>query len=217
MPARAALYVVAVLVVVGLLLVSVIRGHSPETPAEWLAPIGPAVTVAVAGLWVFDRWGWRQFGIRRLVGRPVVHGTWHGELASDWIDPSTKKKIAPDPDVFLVVRQRFWSVSVRLLTNESKSCSLFAELSTDADGVCQLLYIYDNRPDAEVRDRSEPHFGAVVLTAPRSRSVGLVGQYFTDRKTTGDMRFHDHFSQLAESYAAGRKLLASAGNRERGP
>jgi hypothetical protein len=208
MPARSALFVVATLVVVGLLLDSAIQGHSPRGISEWLAPIGPAVTVAAAGLWIFDHWAWRQPGIRRLVGRPVLHGTWHGELASDWINPSTKERIDPDPDVFLVVRQRFWSVSARLLTNESKSCSLFADLTADADGVCQLLYIYDNRPEAEVRDRSEPHYGAVVLAAPRNRADGLLGQYFTDRKTTGDMRFHRHFGQLVESYAAGRRLLA---------
>lgn len=205
-PARIVLYVVATLVVLGLLLDSAIRGHSPEVLSEWLAPIGPAVTAAMAGLWVFDRWGWRQFGIRRLTGRPGLHGTWHGEIVSDWINPSTEKKIPPDRDVFLVVRQRFWSVSARLLTNESKSCSLLANLTTDADGVCQLLYIYDNRPEAEVRHRSEPHYGAVVLTAPRNRTDGLIGQYFTDRKTTGDLRFHEHYSQLVESHAAGGRL-----------
>lgn len=211
MPARTALYVVSALVVAGLLLDSVIRGHSPNTASEWLAPIGPAVTVALAVLWIFDRWAWRQFGIWHFTGRPVLHGTWHGELASDWKDEATGEKIEPDPDVFLVVRQRFWSISARLLTNESKSKSLFAELTADADGVCQLLYVYDNRPEAEVRHRSQPHFGAVVLTAPRSRTDGIVGQYFTDRKTTGDMRFPVHFPQLVESHAAGQALLTQAG------
>lgn len=206
MPPRAALYAVAALVVIGLLLDSALRGHSPETLAEWLAPIGPAVTAAVVGLWIFDRWGWRQFGVRHLTGRPVLHGTWHGELASDWIDPSTGKAIDPDPDVFLVVRQRFWSVSARLLTNESKSCSLFAKLTADADGVCQLIYVYDNRPEAEVRNRSQPHYGTAVLTAPRDRADGLLGQYFTDRKTIGDMRFYKHYPRLVESYAGGRRL-----------
>lgn len=206
MPARTALYVVSALVVAGLLLDSAIRGHSPQAVSEWLAPIGPAVTVAAAALWIFDRWAWRQPGIRRLSGRPLLHGSWHGELVSDWVNPATGKRVDPDLDVYLVVRQRFWSVSVRLFTNESTSRSLFAELTADDDGVCQLLYIYDNRPESEVRFRSEPHFGAVVLTAPQNRNDGIIGQYFSDRKTRGDMRFHVHFPQLVESYSAGKAL-----------
>lgn len=209
MPARAGLYVVAVLVVVGLLLDSLIGGHPPEAASDWLAPIGPSVTIGVAALLIFDRWGWRQPGIRRLTTRPVLHGTWHGEVASRWINPATGKGIDPDPNTFLVVRQRFWSVSVRLLTNESSSCSLFAELTAGADGVCQLLYIYLNQPRAEVQHRSNPHYGGVVLTAPKNREDGIEGQYFTQRETTGDMRFHVHFPQVVESYSAGQKLITA--------
>jgi hypothetical protein len=164
--------------------------------------------VAVAGLWLFDRWAWRQPGIRQLLNRPVLHGTWHGELASSWVDPATEKQIDPDPDVFLVIRQRFWSVSARLLTNESASSSLFAELTAGDDGVCQLLYIYVNHPQATVEHRSKAHYGAVVLTAPRNRGDGIEGQYFTGRKTTGDMRFCVHYPKLVESHAAARALGA---------
>lgn len=209
MPARAGLYVVAALVVAGLLMESLIRGNAPESIAEWLAPIGPSVTIAVAGLWIFDRWGWRQFGIRHLHNRPVLRGTWHGELASSWVDPATGEQIDPDPDVFLVIRQRFWSVSARLLTNESTSSSLFAELAAGEDGVCQLLYVYVNHPQAAVEHRSKAHYGAVVLTAPRNSRDGLEGQYFTGRKTTGDMRFRTHHRQLVESYVAGKELEAT--------
>jgi hypothetical protein len=131
-------------------------------------------------------------------------------LASSWVDPATREQIAPDPDVFLVIRQRFWSVSARLLTNESTSSSLFAELTAGEDGVYQLLYIYVNHPQAAVEHRSKAHYGAVVLTAPRSRKDGLEGQYFTGRKTTGDMRFHVHRRQLVETYAAANRLVDPA-------
>jgi hypothetical protein len=209
LPARAALYVVAALLVAGLVLDSLIRGHPPEAVSEWLAPIGPSVTIGAAGLWIFDRWAWRQPGICRLTSRPVLHGSWHGEIASNWIDPTTKKRIDPDADVFLVIRQRFWSVSVRLLTNESSSSSLSAELTASNDGVCQLLYIYVNHPRAEVGHRSKPHYGAVVLTAPRNRNDGIEGQYFTGRQTTGDMRFQDHSPRLVETHAGGCRLRES--------
>jgi hypothetical protein len=216
MPARAGLYVVSGIVVAGLLAGSAIRGHPPQSISEWLAPIGPAVTLAVACLVLFDRWAWRQPGIRRLHHRPLLHGTWHGELATSWIDRNTGRRKAPDPDVFLVIRQKFWSISARLLTNESTSNSLFAELTAGKDGVCQLLYVYLNSPQAAVEHRSRLHYGAVVLNAPRNRHDGLEGRYFTDRKTTGDMRFGVHYRQLVESHSGGKALERTNASGEEG-
>jgi hypothetical protein len=211
MPARTVLQVVAGLAVGALVIFTAARGHPPQTAAEWLSPIGPAVAVAGAGLWLFDRYAWRWPGIRKLVGRPVLHGTWHGELASDWVDLQTAQRIPPDPDVFLVVRQRFWQVSVRLLTKESASVSQLANFKTDADGVHHLIYVYANTPRPEVRYRSELHYGAVVLGAPQRRSDGLEGHYFTDRKTRGEMRLRRHYKQLVETHAAGQALVDAVG------
>jgi hypothetical protein len=208
MPAKAVLYVVAALVVLVLGLTA-FRG-APDTPAEWLAPIGPAVAVAPAGLVAFDRWLWRWPGICKLHARPVLHGTWHGTLASDWVNPETGEGIPPDDDVFLVVRQRFWQVGVRLLTKESRSSSTVAAFKTDCDGVHQLYYVYANTPRPEVRYRSELHLGTVVLGAPRDLSQGLEGHYFTDRKTGGEMHFRERHKKLIETHAAGRDLVESA-------
>src|SRR4051794_28626986 len=116
MPAKIVLQVVAGLVVAALFVATGIRGHAPQNSSEWLSPVGPAVAVAGVGLWLFDRFVWRWPGISKLTGRPVLHGPWQGELASDWNDPETRQRTPPDPNVFLVVRQRFWQISARLLT-----------------------------------------------------------------------------------------------------
>lgn len=207
MPARAVLYVVAGLVVAALVGYSAVRGHDPQSATEWLSPVGPAVTVAGIGLWLFDRWVWRLPGICTLHGRPVLHGTWHGELVSDWVDPQTQQRMNPDRNVFLVVRQRFWHISVRFVTKESSSESFLANFKAHGDGVHQLVYVYANTPHAEVRLRSEIHYGAVVLDAPRDRSADIEGSYFTDRKTRGDMRFTRHFGELVATYSRGRALV----------
>jgi SMODS-associating 2TM, beta-strand rich effector domain len=209
MPTKTILYAVAGLAVAVLFGISAIRGHAPHNASEWLSPIGPAVAAASIGLWLFDRFLWRWPGIRRLVGRPVLHGTWHGELTSDWVDPETQRRIPADPDVLLVVRQRFWRVSVRLLTKESASSSILANFNADADGVHQLIYVYANTPRSELRDRSELHYGAVVLGAPRDPNEALEGHYFTDRKTRGEMCFRRRFAARVETHAAGRELVAS--------
>jgi SMODS-associating 2TM, beta-strand rich effector domain len=209
MPPKTVLQVVAFLVAAAFAVFAATRGHAPASVAEWLAPVAPAVTVAGVGLWVFDRYLWRWRGVSRLVGRPVLHGTWHGQLASSWVDPDTKTRIPSDPDVFLVVRQRYWQVVVRLLTKESSSASMLADLTRQDDGVHQLVYVYANTPRPEVRHRSALHYGAVVLTAPLDPKEGLEGEYFTGRSTTGELRFQRHFSSLIESHSAGRKLVES--------
>lgn len=208
MPARPVLFVVAVLISVALLLSSLLRGHLPESPTDWLAPIGPAVTAAGISLAIFNRWVWHFPLIRKAHGRPVLRGTWHGELASQWINPETKEGIPPDPDVFLVVRQSFWVVSVRLITKESKSVSLSATLRNTGDGVYDLSYLYTNDPRLSVQHRSKSHLGAAVLAAPGDRDAGLEGMYFTARPSQGEMQFRQHFKKLVETHRQGLELLA---------
>lgn len=207
MPPKVALHTVAVLVVLTLVGVTAVRG-APDTVSEWMAPIAPAVAVAWAGLWLFDRYAWRWPGVRSMVGRPVLDGTWHGELASDWVNPRTGAGVPPDPEVFLVVRQRYWSVTVRMLTKESASASLRADLTKYEDGVHQLVYLYGNTPRQQFRHRSGVHYGGAVLTAPKDHQHGIEGHYFTDRKTCGDMRFHTRYTTHVETHAAGLRLLA---------
>lgn len=205
MPPKPVLYTTGLIVALSLLASSLLRGSAPESPAEWLSPVGPGVAIAGLALLFFDAWLWRQPIIKDFHGRPVLHGTWHGELASDWIDDDGER-VEPNPDVFLVIHQRFWRISARLLTAESRSNPLFAELQRGPDGVCELIYVYRNTPRADVRHRSEVHYGAVVLSAPRDPSHGLEGHYFTDRKTRGSLRLHTRYKDLAGTYAAARRL-----------
>lgn len=73
-----------------------------------------------------------------------------------------------------------------LATNESKSKSLSASID-DILGEMQLTYCYLNTPKSEYRDRSEIHYGTATLSIANPQI--LEGQYYTDRKTNGDMLF----------------------------
>lgn len=207
MPPRPAIYTIVAVAILTLFGYSAVRGHTPATPSEWLAPLGPAVTIAALTLIAFNRWVWRWPGVRKLHGRPLLHGTWHGHVASSWSAGGQDPRGAATASVFLVIRQKFWDVSVRLITAESSSRSLIAGVTRGPDGVCELIYVYGSTPQAGVRERSAPHHGSSVLTAPSDPSEGLHGQYFTDRNTTGDMHFPDRYKKLIESYAAGEELI----------
>lgn len=209
LPSKNVLYFVAAIAVFTLIGYSVARGHSPTNASEWLAPIGPAVTASAVLLWLFDRFIWRWPGICKLSRRPAIHGTWHGELASDARDETTGVQVPVDTDVYLIIRQRFWSVSARLLTKDSASVSLAASFEADRDGVQQLLYVYRATPRPAVQHKSKMHLGAVVLDTPGDGSH-LQGRYFTDRKSGGELRFSRRLKPLVETHAAGGEALAAA-------
>ena len=115
--------------VVGSLIFGVLyaRGHAP-TADQFFAALPPVIT-ALSLLYIgFDGWLWRAPGVRQLVagGRPYVGGTWEAEMRSNWVDPKTGSQITP-VQAFMVIRQTFGSLSLRILTAESASETLAAE------------------------------------------------------------------------------------------
>jgi hypothetical protein len=209
LPPRVVLFVPAGTAVLGVLLASAFRGE-PDSAADWLAPIGPSVAFAAAALWLFDRFLWRLPVVRRLAGRPVLDGTWAGTIATDWVNEETGRRKPPDGETFLVISQRFWSITVRLLTRESRSSSIRADLTQHPDGACDLVYVYRNNPHSEVRHRSEIHYGAARLTVPRVPGGEIDGDYFTDRGTRGRMTFGARLRGHPDTYAAALRHRSGA-------
>lgn len=86
----------------------------------------------------------------------------------------------------LEIKQTLMSVHVTLLTDESKSNSLSASID-EILGEMQLTYCYLSTPKSKYRYRSQIHYGTAILSV--ANPTDLAGQYYTDRKTCGDMTF----------------------------
>lgn len=194
-----------VLIVAGVYLASYLIRGLPTS--ELFAPIGAAGSVTSVFVLAFDHYFWRLPAIgRRLSKRPNLRGTWRGRLASSWVDPTTSKRIDPDPEVYLVVRQTFWSVTVNLITKESKSCSTTATIEDDGCGQYQLVAQYRNTPRASVRERSEVHYGSFKLDIAGEPVDRLEGYYWTDRSTMGELDFDRRAQQAVDSYKHAQDL-----------
>ena len=77
----------------------------------------------------WDLWIWRIPWIQLIPGVPRnVRGTWKGILTSLWINPETGTNPSPKP-AYLVVHQTASALTVKLLTDESKSISNLATIS----------------------------------------------------------------------------------------
>lgn len=180
---------VSVSIAVWLAIVAITH-HSLTIDREAIYEI-PHAIVLYGFLYVaFEKWGWRLPVFHPwLVPHPDLQGTWTGEVRSTWINPVTGTGVAPIP-AKLIIKQTFTSISCVLVTGESHSYSLTAQINEDDDsGVLQLSYAYTNRPRARVRFRSEIHDGAAILTIKEGEGLVLEGEYWTSRKTTGEMYF----------------------------
>ncbi|WP_438817412.1 hypothetical protein [Streptomyces fildesensis] len=135
-----------------------------------------------------------------------VRGTWKGTLTSFWID-AENGNIPPPKTVYLVVQQTASRISVKLMTDESKSTSALANVE-EADGSVRLTYMYLNRPDMRVEHRSRIHHGSTVLDVSGSPARRLKGRYWTDRDSRGELDFEERSTQkLADDFAEAIELF----------
>jgi hypothetical protein len=171
--------------------VAVLHASGVGLSINWEAvkKLPEVVTIYVILSLVFTTWLWRlQLFHGWLVPYPDLEGTWAGTLQSTWKDPSTNQLKPPIP-ILLVIKQSFSTISCVMHSRESTSYSNAAQLSKDDDrGMIRLSYNYTNRPRATVRDRSEIHDGAAILSLIRKPEQALAGEYWTSRKTTGDLQ-----------------------------
>jgi hypothetical protein len=176
----------------------------------WFRPFSAVVSALLVLLAAFDLWAWR---LRLLKGwfvtRPDLRGTWRVELQSDWKNPETDNVVGPIV-AYLVARQTFSTLSVRLLTAESASELVAAEITKAADGTYRLAAVYRNEPKLVVRDRSPIHYGAIVLDVQGDPIAGLSGHYWTDRNSRGEIRTMARHVIIAGSFNDAQRLLPLA-------
>ncbi|WNG20921.1 hypothetical protein [Cystobacter fuscus] len=175
-------------------------------PRSFFAPLSGVVSVLSVGLMAFDRWLWSLPGINQLVDRPRLKGTWKGTLASNWVNPETTQKVPPI-EAYVVIRQTYSTLHVRMFTHESQSITLTATIMRDADEQYTLAGIYSNEPKLSVRSRSPIHHGGLRL---RIEGKSLSGMYWTDRNTHGEMRFERVSDSLAHDFQQAQALSTPA-------
>lgn len=181
---------------------------SGELDLDWLKFFSAAVLIATVSFSLWDLWLWRTWVFQRIPGVPRrVRGTWRGVLTSFWVDPATGQS-PPPKEVYLVVRQTATFVSVKLLTDESRSSSSLAAV-TAVDGTIELVYLYLNQPDAGVEHRSRMHHGSVRLDVSGQPAGRLKGRYWTDRDSKGELDFTKWHRHLADDFDEAVPLFQS--------
>lgn len=137
---------------------------------------GEAIAFSTVVMLTYEKWLWKY---NPLEETPVLMKKYIGTLLSTYD--------GRERDASIEIKQTLLSINVVLITAESRSKSISSSIEKIQDE-WQLTYCYLNVPQANVRDRSAIHYGTALLCIENPDEIH--GQYFTDRKTTGDMKFH---------------------------
>jgi hypothetical protein len=173
-----------------------------QVHAAWMGPLGSVVGVLMLLLAGFDKWLWRlKFLYPWFVDVPNINGTWKGELVSTWTDPKTGQHVPPI-EVYLLVKQTFSTLQMRMMTKESASELLAGAIIKEGTTVT-ATGLYRNIPKLNHRDRSPIHYGGILVHVQGIDAEGglrLEGQYWTDRKTDGTLLFHDRTDKVFDDF-----------------
>lgn len=163
----------------------IVGGYSLLSYASLKALNATAAIIAI--LWaMYFTWGWRCSYVKRLIFRPDLNGSWIGEFRSDWRDV-TGNGILPGPFV-LVVRQSFFSISIRAYTQKQKTFSYVESLVLDGErGTKFLAYLYSEKRSASVEHGTRQGAADLELVEEAGRRI-LEGDFWTHGRTTGFVR-----------------------------
>lgn len=164
----------------------------------WLRLYSYAVVASLAALTLWNLWLWRLPVMQRFPAVPPdLRGTWQGTLQSAWVDEDGNTP--PAKQVFLVIRQTATSLSAILLSDESRSESLMAQVS-GTNGAANLTFTYQNTPQLSMQRRSRIHCGTTSLRVHGSPATRLRGHYWTSRNSQGELDFKDRLANAHDDF-----------------
>ncbi len=174
----------------------------PVLSADFVKPFSTVVGVITIFVTLFNKYFWSLKIFKGwYVKRPDLRGTWKVELKSSWSDPETGKGIDPIYG-YAVIRQSLTGLSLRLVTNESRSILIAHSIEQqEDDDLFKLVGVYRNEPKIELQGvRSEIHHGSFALEVHGSPVYELQGHYWTDRGTKGGMKLESNVKKLYDTY-----------------
>jgi hypothetical protein len=180
----------------------------PVISVNFIKPFGTVVGIITFVSVVFNKylWSWKIFK-GWYVKRPDLRGSWEVELKSSWINEETGEVVEPIMG-YAVIRQTLTSLSLRLMTKESRSVLITYNIEQQEDDeLFKLVGVYRNEPKIELQGvRSEIHHGSFLVEIHGNPVYEMQGHYWTDRGTKGSLKIFNKQSKLYDTFEQARKL-----------
>jgi SMODS-associating 2TM, beta-strand rich effector domain len=178
----------------------------------WTKIVTSAPLIVLIVFAICDNWLWQVRGVRRLTRRPLIAGTWYGELVSLRSDSTGVETTHPPIPIVLVIRQTYLALSLTMLSAESKSRSIGALLQRNDSDDFTVFYHYDNVPTLEYRGASARHAGGSRVDVAGLSPKTLTGEYWTDRRTRGHFELRKVSKKRYGSWADASAALDKQGD-----
>lgn len=187
-------------------------------PSTWLdyfrlaSAVVTSVTISAAGFHYFA-WRWLP---KFLSPRPVISGTWRVIGKPRTINGSAGTQF----NGFMFVEQKYFSVSMRLVTEHSESELVSHEFNLTEGDVFEIWAIYLAEPRESVDPaRIRAHYGAVRLRMSALKSKPVIsGRYWIDGEYTnfhdekvlgGELSFSSHISRNCKTHEEATRTYAA--------
>ncbi len=167
------------------LVISVIKGELSTCDIKKIwGNVSTTITIVATICSLFISWAWKLRVFRGwLVPFPCLSGRWIGEIKAVY---NGKQMTIPTE---ANINHTFFNIQIKIRTGESSSISTCGGFDIDKDrGLNNLIYTYQNTPKVAVREHSEIHFGTARVEI-NDDATRLDGEYWTSRKTIGDIVF----------------------------
>ena len=133
-----------------------------------------AITISLILAGIYSSWLWKYNPFEKT---PKIYGKYKMTFISTFDNSKRTMDVT--------IKQDLISNRIYMNTKESRSESLTSSIVTKKD-VCELVYTYQNIPNATERKHSEVHFGTCKFCIINNKIEN--GSYYTDRKTTGEIK-----------------------------
>lgn len=166
---------------------------------DFFSLVPKVVSIDLLVIAIFVKWGWKIKIFRGwLVPFPDLNGSWVGFIYSDWKNPTTGERPPPIP-VLLTVNQSFFHTNCVMRTGEMESSSYSEGFLIDPDRqIKSVAYSFTSKPRLSLNERSIPHDGTAVFQIIDKPKQKLIGRYWTERLTKGEIRLKYHSKELLD-------------------
>ena len=132
------------------------------------------ITITLILATIYSEWLWKYNPLEKT---PKIYGEYKMTFISTYDNSKRTMNVK--------IKQNLFSNRIYMNTKESRSESISSSIITKKDN-CELIYTYQNIPNATERNHSEIHFGTCTFSIIDNKIIS--GSYYTDRKTTGEIK-----------------------------
>ncbi|MFC1495195.1 hypothetical protein ACFL6W_07940 [Thermodesulfobacteriota bacterium] len=183
------LYIILGISAIVWVVIAALTGKNMSQLNDFFGILPTVASVDLVIYFGFRQWGWKWKAFHDwLVPFPNLSGTWQGYAKTTWKNPKTGEVLGSIP-VILTIKQSFDRISCVMRTLEMTSYSFSEGFRIEKDNqIKQLAYIYTSKPKYSLDHRSLPHDGTIVFDIIGNPTTKLIGQYWTSRKSTGEIK-----------------------------